>query len=138
MLSKSWLRDALQKSAFAPLAILALAGTSLLSGLSYAQDVKNVPRNETLVLTPWGDQPAQLANIDNWNPYITTISHQRDAMQVTVNEELFYTNLNDGKLIPWQAESFDLSPDFRDRPFAQGGRMVRRPTVHRGRRQVHA
>jgi peptide/nickel transport system substrate-binding protein len=112
MLSKSWLRDALQKSAFAPLAILALAGTSLLSGLSYAQDVKNVPRNETLVLTPWGDQPAQLANIDNWNPYITTISHQRDAMQVTVNEELFYTNLNDGKLIPWQAESFDLSPDF--------------------------
>jgi peptide/nickel transport system substrate-binding protein len=112
MPSKPWRRDAKQKSAFARLAILALAGTSLLSGLSYAQDVKNVLRNETLVLTPWGDQPAQLANIDNWNPYITTISHQRDAMQVTVNEELFYTNLNDGKPIPWQAESFDLSPDF--------------------------
>ena len=33
-------------------------------------------------------------------------------MQITVNEELFYTNLNSGKLIPWQAESFELSPDF--------------------------
>ena len=36
-----------------------------------AQNVADVPRNETLVLTPWGDQPAQLANVDNWNPYLT-------------------------------------------------------------------
>ena len=71
-----------------------------------------MPRNETLVLTPWGDQPAQLANLDNWNPYLSTVTHQRDAMQVTINEQLFYTNLNDGKLVPWQAESFELSPDF--------------------------
>ncbi len=57
--------------------------------------VADVPRNQTLVLTPWGDQPAQLANVDNWNPYLTSVTHQRDAMQVTVNEQLFYTNLND-------------------------------------------
>lgn len=85
----------------------------LLAGSAGAADaVKDVPRNETLVLTPWGDQPAQLANVENWNPYLTSVTHQRDAMQFTVNEELFYTNLTDGKLIPWQAESFDLSPDF--------------------------
>ena len=89
------------------LAALMLTGTAVI-----ADGVADVPRNETLVLTPWGDQPAQLANVENWNPYVTTITHQRDAMQVTVNEELFYTNLTDGKLIPWQAESFDLSPDF--------------------------
>jgi peptide/nickel transport system substrate-binding protein len=91
-------------------AIAALA-TALLSGVAMAQ-VADVPRNETLVITPWGDQPAQLANVDNWNPYLTSIQHQRDAMQITVNEELFYTNLNDGKLIPWQAESYENSADY--------------------------
>src|SRR5258708_35784921 len=81
-----------------------------LSGIAGAAEVKDVPRNETLVLTPWGDQPAQLANVENWNPYLTSIQHQRDAMQITVNEELFYTDLNSGKLCPWRAETFDLGP----------------------------
>ncbi len=94
------------------LAGLAGLAAMLLAGSAFAQTVADVPRNETLVLTPWGDQPAQLANVDNWNPYLTSVTHQRDAMQFTVNEALFYTNLTDGKLIPWQAESFDLSPDF--------------------------
>jgi peptide/nickel transport system substrate-binding protein len=91
---------------------LAGMATLLFASSALAQNVADVPRNETLVLTPWGDQPAQLANVDNWNPYLTSVTHQRDAMQFTVNEELFYTNLTDGKLIPWQAEGFDLSPDF--------------------------
>ena len=43
---------------------------------------------------------------------MTSVTHQRDAMQITINEALFYTNLTDGKLIPWQAESFDLTLDF--------------------------
>jgi peptide/nickel transport system substrate-binding protein len=86
--------------------------TLLLAGSATIAQVADVPRNQTLVLTPWGDQPAQLANVDNWNPYLTSVTHQRDAMQVTVNEALFYTNLTDGKLIPWQAESFELTPDF--------------------------
>ena len=94
------------------LGLAALLVLPLMASTALAQDVKDVPRNQTLVLTPWGDQPAQLANVDNWNPYLTSVTHQRDAMQFTVNEELFYTNLTDGKLIPWQAESFDLSPDF--------------------------
>lgn len=93
-------------------ALAGLAGLLLTGTATFAQTVADVPRNETLVLTPWGDQPAQLANVDNWNPYLTSVTHQRDAMQFTVNEALFYTNLTDGKLIPWQAESFDLSPDF--------------------------
>lgn len=74
--------------------------------------VKDVPRNRTLVLTPWGDQPAQLANVDNWNPYLPTVANQRNAMQVTTNEALFYTNLNTGELIPWQAESYEYNADF--------------------------
>ena len=93
-------------------AALTLATLALLGSTALAADVHDVPRNQTLVLTPWGDQPAQLANVDNWHPYLTSVSHQRDVMQFTVNEELFYTDLNDGKLIPWQAESFEYAPDF--------------------------
>jgi peptide/nickel transport system substrate-binding protein len=89
---------------------LASIGTLLLASTALAQNVADVPRNQTLVLTPWGDQPAQLANVDNWNPYLTSVTHQRDAMQFTVNEELFYTNLTDGKLIPWPSAFARASP----------------------------
>jgi peptide/nickel transport system substrate-binding protein len=91
-----------------------IAALALISaaGFAAAQDVADVPRNQTLVLTPWGDQPAQFANIENWNPYLTSITKQRDVMQFTVNEMLFYTNLNTGELIPWQGESFSYADDF--------------------------
>ena len=89
----------------------ALLALPFLATAASAQ-VADVPRNETLVLTPWGDQPAQFANVENWHPYLTSVSHQRDVMQFTVNEMMFYTNLNSGELIPWQAESFEYAPDF--------------------------
>lgn len=90
---------------------MALLAGSLMATTAMAQ-VVDVPRNETLVMTPWGDQPAQFLNTENWHPYITTVTHQRDVMQYTVNEMLFYTNLNTGELIPWQAESYELAADF--------------------------
>lgn len=94
------------RGGIAALALLPLAGAAL------AQDVADMPREETLVLTPWGDQPAQFSNIDNWNTYLATIPKQRDVMQITINEMLFYTNLNTGELIPWQAVSFETAADF--------------------------
>ena len=93
-------------------ATIAALATTAMTAVSFAQDVPDVPRNETVVLTPWGDQPAQFANIDNWHPYLAQITHQRDAMQFTVNEMMFYTNLNTGELIPWQAVSYENAPDF--------------------------
>ena len=90
---------------------VALLVGSLMTTTAMAQ-VADVPRNETLVMTPWGDQPAQFANTENWHPYLGTITHQRDVMQYTVNEMLFYTNLNTGELIPWQGESYELAADY--------------------------
>lgn len=90
---------------------MALLAGSLMATTAIAQ-VADMPRNETLVLTPWGDQPAQFANTENWHPYLSSVTHQRDAMQITINEGLFYTNLNTGELIPWQGESFEYSADF--------------------------
>ncbi len=121
-------------------AAIAAVAMSVTTVAAFAQDVADVPRNQTLVLTPWGDQPAQFSNIDNWNPYLTpTVTHQRDAMEFTVNEELFYTNLNTGKLIPWQAESYEIHARLHDRdhPPAQGRGMERRTAFHVRRRQVH-
>ena len=85
---------------------------ALLMGSTALAQVQDMPRNETLVLTPWGDQPAQFANTENWHPYLTSVTHQRDVMQITINEMMFYTNLNTGELIPWQAESYDYADDF--------------------------
>lgn len=94
------------RGGIAALALMPMAGMAL------AQGVADMPRNETLVLTPWGDQPAQFSNVDNWNTYLVSIPKQRDVMQITINEMLFYTNLNTGELIPWQAESYEMSEDF--------------------------
>jgi len=94
------------RGGIAALALLPMAGAA------FAQDVADMSREETLVLTPWGDQPAQFSNVDNWNTYLSTIPKQRDVMQITINEMLFYTNLNTGELIPWQAVSYETADDF--------------------------
>ena len=67
----------------------ALIALPLLSAVALELDVADVPRNETLVLTPWGDQPAQLTNLENWNPYLTSINHQRDVGQYHTMKHCF-------------------------------------------------
>ena len=77
-----------------------------------AAPVKDAPRNRTLVVTPWG-QGAEIANPNNYNIYIsTTWNHQRESGDKTVYEDLVYTNLNTGEIIPWQAESFKYNDAF--------------------------
>lgn len=69
-----------------------------------------VPRNRTLIITPWFYGP--LSNVDNWQIYQSGNSNQREAGSKTVFEALMYTNLNTGELIPWQAESFEYNDDY--------------------------
>jgi peptide/nickel transport system substrate-binding protein len=71
-----------------------------------SQATGEVPRNKTLIF----GSPGGSADND-WNPLITQAS-QPDRRVYGVFESLFYTNLNTGELIPWQAESYTLSPDF--------------------------
>jgi peptide/nickel transport system substrate-binding protein len=74
--------------------------------------VKDVARNRTLVVTPWG-QGAEIANPTNYNIYLNTSwNHQRESGDKTVYEDLMYTNLNTGEIIPWQAESFEYNDAF--------------------------
>jgi peptide/nickel transport system substrate-binding protein len=71
-----------------------------------------VDRSRTLVITPWSDTTGPLTNPDNWHIYQTGNSNLRHMGGKTVFEALFYTNLNTGELIPWQAESFEYNEDF--------------------------
>jgi peptide/nickel transport system substrate-binding protein len=74
--------------------------------------IATVARNETLVVTPWGNEP-EIGNPTNYNIYLNgNYNHQREAGEKTIYEALMYTNLNTGELIPWQAESFEQNADF--------------------------
>jgi peptide/nickel transport system substrate-binding protein len=71
-----------------------------------------VPRNRTLIITPWSDTTGPLRNPDNWNFYLSGNSNLRHMGGKTNFEALMYTNLNTGELVPWQAETFEYNEDF--------------------------
>src|SRR5262245_29125628 len=73
---------------------------------------QEIPRERTLVITPWSDLTGPLKNADNWNIYQSTNQNLRHMGGKTVYEALMYTNLNTGELIPWQAESFEYNDDY--------------------------
>ena len=75
-------------------------------------EVQEVPRERTLIVTPWGNGTGPLTNPENWHIYQAGNGNQRTIGDKTVFEALMYTNLNTGELIPWQAESFEYNDDF--------------------------
>ena len=78
------------------------------------EGIADVPRENTLVLTPWGFHPS-IPNHTNFNVYtLGAYNHQREIGSKTVYEMLMYTNLNTGEIIPWQAESFEYNDDFTE------------------------
>lgn len=87
------------------------AGTSAVLKLNLA-GLKQVPRTKTLILTPWG-MMNQFTNTDNYNTYQPAVQHIREVGNKTVYEALAYTNMNTGRVIPWLAESWSTSKNFR-------------------------
>jgi peptide/nickel transport system substrate-binding protein len=72
----------------------------------------DVPRNRTLIVSPWGNH-VEIRNPENYNIYLSTgYNHQRESGDKTVYEALMYTNLNTGQIIPWQAESFAYNDTY--------------------------
>jgi peptide/nickel transport system substrate-binding protein len=76
-------------------------------------ELKDVPRNRTLVFTHWSDRyRTQHDNVENFNWWLPGNGHAREAMDKGLMEQLFYTNMNTGELIPWQGESFEYNDTF--------------------------
>ncbi|MEZ4866555.1 MAG: ABC transporter substrate-binding protein [Caldilineaceae bacterium] len=74
--------------------------------------IAEVPRDRTLIITPWSDRTGPLTNPENWNIYQSGNGNQREIGDKTIFEDLFYTNLNTGELVPWQAESYEYNEDY--------------------------
>jgi len=91
----------------APAAEAAPAAVALAPG-----EVADVPRNRTLVVTPWSDMTGPLRNPEDWNWYKSGNQNLRHFAGKTNQESLMYTNLNTGELVPWQAESYSYNADF--------------------------
>lgn len=75
-------------------------------------ELADVPRNRTLVVTPWSDMTGPLRNPEDWNWYKSGNQNLRHFAGKTNQESLMYTNLNTGELVPWQAESYSYNADF--------------------------
>jgi peptide/nickel transport system substrate-binding protein len=106
---RSLFRTMLTGVAVAGLIVTTTGVTSAQEGLS------EVPRNRTFVFSPWGFVN-ELPNPENWHVYNQgpAFNNQREMGLKGILEALFYTNLNTGELIPWQAESFEYNPDFTE------------------------
>jgi peptide/nickel transport system substrate-binding protein len=79
--------------------------------------IRDVPRNRTVVSTGWDLSGSnQIPNPTNFNPYagVGFNIHQRNSLHYTINEMLFYTNVNDGKVIPWLGQSWQYNQDFTE------------------------
>jgi peptide/nickel transport system substrate-binding protein len=92
------------------LTVLAMAGLmvgTMVPAAAVAQDgIPEVPRNQTLIFgSPGPDKE------NRWSP-IQPSTQPPSRKSYGLFEALFYTNLNTGELIPWQAESYTLSDDF--------------------------
>src|SRR5215216_898904 len=97
-----------------PMRFLLILGVLLLTSCQYipAMGGGDIPRERTLVITPWGVVP-EIRNPENYNIYLSgTYNHQRESGDKTIYEALMYTNLNTGQMIPWQAESFSYNENY--------------------------
>ena len=101
------------KGAAAAFLLAAAAGCGVDTGpASVGAGLAEVPRNRTLLITPWGLDNHLPNAAESYNIYQTGVGHQRESGNKTIYEALFYTNVNTGELIPWQATGFEYNADY--------------------------
>ena len=93
--------------------VIALAVAQMAGTLAQAQSLPDVPRNRTLISQGW-DHYNQVQSPGNFNPYAGVFLHQRNSLHYTVSENLFYTNHNNNRMIPWQASGFEYNRNFTE------------------------
>ncbi|MCC7360542.1 MAG: hypothetical protein IT317_13755 [Anaerolineales bacterium] len=73
-------------------------------------NLQDVPREKTLVLVQSASN--QLVGFDNYNVFVNSTAQRDNGGNKAIYELLMYTNLNNGDITPWQAESVDVSDDL--------------------------
>jgi peptide/nickel transport system substrate-binding protein len=69
-----------------------------------------VPRNRQLILM-WAGTDGKYTDYELWNPFAPAANHQNGPG--IFHEPLFYYSAFQDKMIPWLAESYDYSPDYK-------------------------
>jgi len=75
--------------------------------------VKDVPRNQTFVITLWSDTAGSIPSFDNWNPLMNAGNAMRgNGGDLGMGEGLFYRDLNNGVETPWLGTDYSANKDF--------------------------
>ncbi|HEY3061344.1 MAG TPA: ABC transporter substrate-binding protein [Chloroflexota bacterium] len=69
-----------------------------------------VPRNRQLILM-WAGKDGKYTDYELWNPFNPAANHQNGPG--LFHEPLFYYSGFQDKMIPWLAESYEYTPDFK-------------------------
>jgi peptide/nickel transport system substrate-binding protein len=90
----------------------ALDSAPLSAAMPPAADVKDVARNDTLVISGFSPGPSEIVDPQNMNPYsLGGLGRVRDVLNKTIFEFLFLYNHNTGEQIPWLASGYTAAPD---------------------------
>ncbi|MGQ9632086.1 MAG: ABC transporter substrate-binding protein [bacterium] len=88
-----------------------LLGVLLVFGAAFqgASAQQRLPREETLYIAVG----SRVADPTNFNIYAPGVSRSGTGMHQMIFEYFFYVNLETGEYIPWLADRFEYSPDFK-------------------------
>jgi peptide/nickel transport system substrate-binding protein len=103
-------RRTLVKAGAAGAAVAAATPIVGKSGAS-AQDLREIPRNRTLILR-WGGEGGRYVDVRLWNPYLPANSHQ-DGPGI-LHEPLAYYSAFADEWHPWLAESWEYNEDYTE------------------------
>src|SRR5262249_40387381 len=93
----------------APAAAPTAAPTTAPAAQPAAQPAQ-VARNRQLILM-WAGKDGKYTDFELWNPFAPAANHQNGPG--LFHEPLFYYSGFQDKMIPWLAESYQYSPDFK-------------------------
>src|SRR5262249_41994488 len=79
---------------------------------SAASDIKQVARQDTLIVSDFGTGMTEIQDPQNMNPYsLGGLGRVRAILNKTIYEFLYLYNHNTGEEIPWLASSYSVAPD---------------------------
>src|SRR5438105_8711212 len=109
----SW-RSALPALGASAMLVLGALNPAPLAAASPAADLKEVSRQNTLVVSGFGPGLTEITDPQNMNPYsLGGLGRVRDILNKTIYEFLYLYNHNTGEEIPWLAQSYTVAPDLQ-------------------------
>src|SRR5437868_6119392 len=109
--SVSW-RSLLPSLSASVMLVLGALNPAPLAAAPAQADLKEVARQDTLMVSGFGAGMTEIQDPTNMNPYsLGGLGRVRDILNKTIYEFLYLYNHNTGEQIPWLAESYTTAAD---------------------------